>query len=177
MRHTIHTTIVRFACLAFLASGCAGESGIENQVGPEGSTLTGPTVAIMGLEWVAHVNVMESFPVQLVGGLTIRNSGDGPISLLFPDGCVALLRARESDGAGETPVWDQRQEVACTLATVPVDLETGEERSFDTPTVSAREILGADLPDGEYRIAVYARPVGEEVEVEVGTVELAVPRP
>ena len=46
-----------------------------------------------------------------------------------------------------------------------------------TPTASAYEILGAELPDGEYRIAVYLRPIeAAEVEVVAGTTDLAIPR-
>ena len=38
-------------------------------------------------------------------------------------------------------------------------------------------LLRADLPDGEYRIAVYLRPVdGPVVEIDAGTTDLAIPR-
>jgi hypothetical protein len=133
-----------------------------------------PTGADGGdVEFSARVDVMESFPVQLVGRLSVENTGDERVTVVFPDGCVALLSAFDVNG-GDRPVWTQS--VACIAVLVPVDLEPGERRSFSTPIASARDILGTDLPDGEYRIVVNLRPDGEAVEIEVGTVELAIPR-
>lgn len=125
------------------------------------------------VEFSARVDVMESFPVQLVGRLTIENTGDERVTVVFPDGCVALLSAFETNGSNRL-VWTQS--VACIAVLVPVDLDPGEQRSFSTPIASARDILGADLPDGEYLIVVDLRPDGEAVALEVGTVELAIPR-
>ena len=126
-----------------------------------------------GVKFDARVDVMESFPVQLVGSLTMENTGDERVTMVFPDGCVVLLSAFETNGSNR-PVWTQS--VACTMALVPVELGPGERRSFSTPIASARDILGADLPDGEYLIVVNLRPEGEAVALEVGTVELAIPR-
>jgi len=125
------------------------------------------------VEFSARVDVMESFPVQLVGQLTVENTGDERVTVVFPDGCVALLSAFEANG-GDRPVWTQN--VACTAVLVPVDLGPGERRTFSTPIANAREILGTDLPDGEYLIVVNLRPDGEAIGIEVGTVELAIPR-
>lgn len=44
------------------------------------------------------------------------------------------------------------------------------------PIASARDILGTDLPDGEYRIAGQPAARRRPIEIEVGTVELAIPR-
>ena len=139
---------------------------IACSVNPTGS---GPD----GVEFSARVDVMESFPVQLVGRLTIENTGDERVTVVFPDGCVALLSAFETNGNNRL-VWTQS--VACITVLVPVDLGPGEQHSFSTPIASARDILGADLPDGEYLIVVDLRPDGEAVALEVGTVELAIPR-
>ncbi len=125
------------------------------------------------VEFSARVDVMESFPVQLVGRLTIENTGDERVTVVFPDGCVALLSAFETNG-NKGLVWTQS--VACITVLIPVELDPGEQRSFSTPIASARDILGADLPDGEYLIVVDLRPDGEAVALEVGTVELAIPR-
>ncbi len=125
------------------------------------------------VEFSARVDVMESFPVQLVGQLTVNNTGDDRVTVVFPDGCVALLSAFDVNG-GDVPVWTQS--VACTAVLVPVELGPGERRSFSTPIASARDILGSDLPDGEYLIVVNLRPDGKAMEIEVGTVELAIPR-
>jgi len=63
------------------------------------------------------------------------------------------------------------------MALVPVELGAGEEREVPAPTVSAYEILGTELPDGDYRIAIYLRPIDAgEVEIEAGTTDLAIPR-
>jgi hypothetical protein len=133
-----------------------------------GSTMHG------GVEYAATLRIMESFPVQLAADVTVTNHRDEPVQIVFPDGCVALLRAYAVDG--DDPVWDQNQDVACTLALVTVDLEPGAAASYTTPTASARDILGDTLPDGTYRIEVYLRPDGDVVEIDTGTVELAIPR-
>jgi hypothetical protein len=63
------------------------------------------------------------------------------------------------------------------MALVSIELDPGEERTLPTPSVSAYEILGDDLPDGSYRIAVYLRPVDDQVvEIDAGTTDLAIPR-
>jgi hypothetical protein len=63
------------------------------------------------------------------------------------------------------------------MALVPVELGPGEERVLPGGSVSAYEILAGGLPDGDYRITVYLRPVEAEViELEAGTTDLAIPR-
>jgi hypothetical protein len=126
------------------------------------------------IEYSGDVAVMESFPVQLRGRVTITNRGSQGRTITFPDGCVALLRAYRP-GESE-PVWDQSSELACTMALVPVTLAAGESSEVSTPTASAADILDDRLPDGEYRIAIYLRPDGDEVEIDGGTVDLAIPR-
>lgn len=139
-----------------------------------GGDLSGSVVRD-GIEYRAEVLVMESFPVQLSGRATIRNRTSDERTITFPDGCVALMRAYRPQGGG--PVWDQAHEIGCTMALVPVELGPAEERVFPTPTASAYEILGTDLPDGDYRITVYLRPIDAgEVEIEAGTTDLAIPR-
>ena len=139
-----------------------------------GGNLAGSIVRD-GIEYRADVLVMESFPVQLSGRATIRNASSGQRTVTFPDGCVALMRAYRPQGGG--PVWDQSHEIACTQALVPVELAPGEERVFPTPSASAYEILGSDLPDGDYRITVFLRPIDAgQVEIDAGTTDLAIPR-
>ena len=158
----------------FVAATCADESTPTPPDERPGGSLSGSVVRD-GIEYRADVLVMESFPVQLSGRATIRNTSGDSRTITFPDGCVALMRAYRVEGGG--PVWDQAGDLACTMALVPVELGTGEEREIPTPTASAYEILGSELPDGDYRIAVYLRPVGgAEVEIEAGTTELAIPR-
>lgn len=126
------------------------------------------------IEYAATLRVMESFPVQIAADVTVTNHRGEPVRIVFPGGCVALLRAYVVDT--NDPVWDQGQDFACTLALVSIDLEPGASESYTTPTSSARDILGDALPDGSYRITVYLRPDDEVVEIDTGTVELAIPR-
>ena len=157
-----------------LAAGCASSTSPDNggRDGDQGPR-TG-TIVQNEIEYSGDVLVMESFPVQLVGEATITNRGSSTRTVVFPDGCVALLRAYRPGES--TPVWDQATEVACTMALVEVELRSGESREFKTPTVSAYEILDDGLPDGRYRIAIYLRPDSGVAEVEAGTVDLAIPR-
>jgi hypothetical protein len=158
----------------FVGATCGDESTPTPPDRGPGGSLSGSVVRD-GIEYQADVLVMESFPVQLSGRATLRNTSSESRTVTFPDGCVALLRAYRADGGG--PVWDQSSGLGCTMALVPIELGPGEEREIPTPNVSAYEILGNELPDGDYRIAVYLRPVdGAEVEIVAGTTDLAIPR-
>jgi hypothetical protein len=164
------------ALLALFVGATCGEESTPTPPDriPGGSRLAGSVVRD-GIEYGAEVLVMESFPVQLSGRVTVRNTSSEARTVTFPDGCVALLRAYRVDGGG--PVWDQAGGLGCTMALVPVALGSGEEREIQTPTATAYDVLGSELPDGEYRIAVYLRPIGvAEVEVVAGTTDLAIPR-
>ena len=162
------------ALVALLVGATCGEQSTPTPPDRSGGSLSGSVVRD-GIEYRADVLVMESFPVQLSGRAIVRNASGEPRTVTFPDGCVALLRAYRAEGVG--PVWDQAAGLACTMALVPVELDPGEEREIPTPTASAYEILGAELPDGDYRIAVYLRPIDEgEVEIFAGTTDLAIPR-
>ncbi len=56
-------------------------------------------------------------------------------------------------------------------------MAAGDSIRFQTPIASAAEILDDELPDGIYRVAVYFSTVRSgEFEIEVGEVELAIPR-
>ena len=57
-----------------------------------------------------------------------------------------------------------------------IDLAPGEIEEYRIGLISAATILGDNLPDGEYRIAVYLRPNGQNVELEAGVADLAIPR-
>src|SRR5688500_3616704 len=158
----------------FVGATCGDESTPTPPDRRPGGSLSGSVVRD-GIEYRADVLVMESFPVQLSGRATLKNTSSETRTVSFPDGCVALLRAYASEGGG--PVWDQAGGLGCTMAIVTVELGPGEEREIPTPTASAYEILGTELPDGDYRIAVYLRPVeAPEVEIVAGTTDLAIPR-
>lgn len=161
-------TIPTLALLAGLAcSSGPADPGPRDSGGPPAGAVTHD-----GVEYVADLRVMESFPVQLAATVTVTNRTGSEKTVTFADGCVALLRARQ----GDRLVWDQSGEFACTMATVPVELAPGASRTFGTPTSSAADILGDEWPDGEYGIEVYLRPVGAEVAIDAGVVDLAIPR-
>jgi hypothetical protein len=164
---------LRFALATLIA--CTGASTPTSDGSPPGDgSPRGGAVVQDGIEYKGDVAVMESFPVQLRGRVTIANRSGETRTVTFPDGCVALLRAYRP-GESE-PVWDQSGEQACTMALVPVELAPGATQEVPTPTASAYEILGEDLPDGEYRITIYLRPDGGMVEIDAGTTDLAIPR-
>ena len=166
--------MTRLALLAvsFLLNTCTGTPSTPGS--GDGGIPRGGAVVQDGIEYRGDVLVMESFPVQIRGNVTITNRGSETRELWFPDGCVALLRAYRAGGS--EPVWDQGSELACTMAIVPMTLAPGESKEVGTPTSSARDILGDGLPDGSYRITIYLRPQNGRVEVEGGTAELAIPR-
>ena len=120
---------------------------------------------------VTSFAIAESFPVQISVTVQMTNTSATPESVTFPDGCVVLMRAY---GDGTEPAWDMSGAVGCTQALVQVDLTPGGSEEFQTGLVSAATILGDSLPNGNYRITAYLRP-GQIVELDVGTVDLAVP--
>jgi len=120
---------------------------------------------------VTSLAIAESFPVQIGVTVEIENELSTPNSIVFPDGCVVLLRAYSD---GPDPVWDMAGTVGCTQALVQLGLPPHARKNFESGLVSAATILGDSLPNGEYRITAYLRP-GEVVELNAGTVDLAVP--
>lgn len=159
--------------LALLAGVLACSSGPSDPgTRPPGGGPPAGAVTRDGIEYAADVLVMESFPVQLAARVTLTNRTDAPRTVVFADGCVVLMRAYRD---GER-VWDQAEDVACTMATVPVELAPGASETVGSGSIGAYEILDDEWPDGEYRIGVYLRPVGDEVEIDAGTADLAVPR-
>ena len=123
-----------------LLLACTGANTPTSDGGPRGSGSPRGGAAVQdGIEYRADVAVMESFPVQLAGRVTITNRSGAPRTVTFPDGCVALLRAYRPGEA--EPVWDQAEGLACTMALVPVELAAGATHEVRAPTVSAYEIL------------------------------------
>jgi len=122
---------------------------------------------------VTEFAVAESFPVQIGVTVEVANESATSQSVTFPDGCVLLMRAYDSRGE---LAWDLGHLVDCTAALVELDLAPGETEQYEIGLISAATILGENLPDGEYRIAVYLRPNGQSVELEAGVADLAIPR-
>ena len=146
----------------------AGPPAVEPAEGP---TTPEPN---RGLAVEADVAIMESFPVQLKGTLRVENRSTRPISFDV-GGCPVFLRAYGATG-GE-PVYDQAASTTCIMILETVTLEPGGARTFETPTVSAGDILGGTLPDGTYRLTVYLPMVeAGELQADAGEVQLAAPR-
>jgi hypothetical protein len=151
--------------LALLLSfGCSSDAA-----GPESGFLR----TEQGIEYRASTDILESFPVQLRVNVRITNASGSALDLLFPDGCVVLVRAYRSGMS--TPAWDQRFSIGCTAALVPLHLDAGQSATYTSMT-NARAILGDSLPDGRYRLEAWLRPDSGPVLVEAGTVDLSVPR-
>jgi hypothetical protein len=156
-------------CLLFITlSACSStsESG-------EPPTRPGPALAdtVGGVRYEGDLRIMESFPVQLAADVTVTNVSGETRELVFPDGCVVLLRAYR----GTELAFDQASVLSCTQALVEVELASGQSRTFSARS-DGYEVLGDSLPDGRYRMTAYLRPNGGVVEVELGEVDLAIPR-
>ena len=119
---------------------------------------------------VKDLLIAESFPIQIGVTVELQNLSSTPRNVVFPDGCVVLMRAYAD---GIDPAWDMGAGRACTQALVEVRLEVGEIREFQTGLVSAATILEGGLAAGEYRITAYLRPA-DTVEIEAGSVDLAI---
>lgn len=141
------------------------------------SNATGPDSRFVrteqGLEYTTWTEILESYPIQLRTNVRIRNMTSSAVDLVFPDGCVVLVRAYGQNG--NTPAWDQQNNTGCTEALVPLHLEPGDTARYVSAT-GARAILGDSLPDGFYRLEAYLRPNTGLVTLEAGTVALSVPR-
>ena len=128
-----------------------------------------------GFEVTADLAIMESFPVQLAGSMTFQNETGETLTLLT-DECWPLLRAYRP--GEDVPVWDQGEEGACNLFAPREDeVDAGRAVRFESPVVSAADVLDDELPDGTYEMTIYFRAIGgEEIEIELGEVDLAIPR-
>ncbi len=139
--------------------------------GGGGDPVPGPA----GFEATGDLAIMESFPVQLAGSMTFENVS-AETRTLRTGTCWPLLRAYRP--GEDEPVWDQSEEGACNLFAVREDevAPDGEVR-FESPVVSAADILDDELPDGAYEMTIYFHPLeSDEIEIGLGEVDLAVPR-
>jgi hypothetical protein len=151
-----------------------GDPSLPVGTGPvaPGDRADAPATVHDGLRFTASTAVMESFPIQLTTTVDVANTGTDTAHLVFPHGCIVLLRAyRESD----EPAWDQAGVTFCTMAIEQREIAPGRSATFSTRS-DAREILGDSLPDGTYELRAYLTANGEQLELDAGTVPLAVPR-
>lgn len=167
------STIPAAGFIAVVALACA-EQAPEPEVEPGPVQNRVPSAAdISALELRADVAVMESFPVQLRGTLTARNPTERAVEFDV-GGCPVFLRVYDVAGS---IAWDQGDGAICTMILRTVTLAPGAAETFETSTASAADILGEDLPDGTYGVAVYLALIeGGQPEAAAGEVELAIPR-
>lgn len=169
------TSLSAIAALTTVALACAErttppEPGAEPEPTPD-RVPSATDISALTLE--ADVAVMESFPVQLRGTLSVRNPTDRPIQFDV-GGCPVFLRVYDAAGS---VAWDQGDGAICTMILRTVTLAPGATETFETGTSSAADILGEELPDGTYGVAVYLALVeGGQPEASAGEVELAIPR-
>jgi hypothetical protein len=153
--------------------------GVRVQIELERVTSQGvvgdPVAGPAGFEVTGDLAILESFPVQLAGAMTFRNTTDGTLTLQT-DECWPLLRAYRP--GEDQPVWDQLEEGACNLFTPREDeVEPGRGVRFESPVASAADVLDDELPDGSYEMTIYFRAMGgEEIEIALGEAELAIAR-
>lgn len=163
---SLHSATAALAALALL--GCS--------TADDGVTDVPSAIRIAGdVEFSADTHVMESFPVQLSTDVTARNEGATTADIVFPDGCVVMLRAYDNAMRAGAPVWDQSRDAACTMAIVEARIPDGDSETF-RGGVSAADILGDSLPDGRYYLSAVLRPNRTSIEVAAGAADLAVPR-
>lgn len=141
--------------------------------GPTG--VPAPTQNVGLVEFSADTRIMESFPVQLATDVTARNTGPTTADVVFPDGCVVMLRVYDNAQRAGKPVWDQARIAACTMAVIEVPIPGGGAELF-RGGVGAGHILGDSLPDARYWLSAVLRPNRDTVEVTAGEADLAVPR-
>lgn len=136
-----------------------------------GNPVSGPA----GFEAAGDLAVMESFPVQLAGSMTFENVS-AETRTLRTGTCWPLLRAYRS--GEDEPVWDQAEEGVCNMFAVREDeVAPGGLVRFESPVASAADVLDNELPDGAYEMTIYFQPLeSDEIEIELGEVDLAVPR-
>lgn len=138
----------------------------------DGTQAPRDAAPIRGVDFLARIAVVEKSPTRLTGEIQVTNRRDTLVVLMFPDDCVAMLRAYETVGARVAPVWDQRETTECDGEPTRIEIGAGAVAAFRIPEVEGGAILRDSLPPGVYRFTAYLRPDGRVIEVEAGTVEL-----
>ena len=153
------------ALLVLLSLGCMREPP---------PPLTPPAPPLRGLDFSADLDVSGRSPQRIETTVEIKNRRSVPATLQFPISCYGLLRAY--DGIRDAPVWEQEPGEGCPEEPASLSLMPGEEREVEIPTVLARDVLGAALPDGSYRFTVLLVPDGNVLEIVAGEADLQRPR-
>ena len=129
-----------------------------------------------GLHFDADLKVANSAPVQIQGVLKVTNQGHESV-LLTSARCPLMLRAYRNDEL----VWDQGESAICPVLVMPnpiiylpLEVRPGGELELSTTSVSAGEILGNQLDEGEYSLSIYvhAPRFSEPSEFLAGKVKL-----
>ena len=131
--------------------------------------------SVDGIVYSAETAIAESFPVQLYVTVSATNSTGDAAQLVFPDGCIVMLRAYDDAERSGEPAWDQSRLVGCTAAIEERTIPGGSTIELRGAS-DARDVLGDSLPDGRYWLSAVLRPNGDVVEVPAGSADLDVPR-
>ncbi|MBW3660836.1 MAG: hypothetical protein KY397_04295 [Gemmatimonadetes bacterium] len=148
--------------LAVLMTGCASTSP---------TVESSEAAPLRGIDFRGErIEGSATDPVRAF--VTIANRRSTPVTLSFPDPCVALLRVYEERGGRLAPVWDQATAADCTGEPVAMGLAPGAEHRVEIAPATMETILDGSVPPGRYRLTAYLRPESRIIEIEVGEVEL-----
>jgi hypothetical protein len=149
--------------LLWAAAGCS-------DTGPAGPV---PSSQRQGLIYTA--DLIDAGPETLFATVTVANRGLVARTIRFPDPCVSLFRFHD---VADRLVWDQHpSNKTCVPPAVDVTLQPGESRTFERFAYAPAILAFYRIPTGRYRIILYMRPDGVELELELGEVLLERPPP
>ena len=150
------------ALVVLLLAACAG-AGTRSIEGPA-------PVRLRGLDFSARLEAGESAPTRLSGEVRVENRGGVPETLVFSDGCPVGLRIYDVEGERVAPVWETPR--VCRAEPLALAIAAGDAATLPIPVASAEEMLGANLPEGSYRVTVWLAPEDRVIEIEAGEIDL-----
>lgn len=155
---------VGLMAVILLTASCASGPAPTAEPGP-------PPARLRGLDFSAELDTTRSSPIRLTGEVRVVNRGPEPETLVFGDGCPVRIRVYETQGERIAPVWNGPR--GCPGRPVNLAIAPGDSAALPIPETTAREILGAGLPEGRYRVTVWLAPDDRIIEIEVGEIELS----
>ena len=112
---------------------------------------------------------LEAKGSEISGTLELKNAGDQTVYITM-NTCKLLLRVYQ----GDQLVWDQFEHRDCRPVPGPLlIIPPGASTDFRTSPAQPDEILGAQLPNGEYQFTVYLLYEDPSWEFAAGELELS----